>query len=676
MPREQVPLDLIDDNPWNPRKYYKPAEVHELAESIEIHGQLETPQARRKDGRVQIAFGGKRKRAFLFLQKKDPQKWATQSLDIEELTDDQMFFFGMEENERRSGNTPLEKARAIDNWLTTHPEMTEEEAGHKVGLKTQGAVSNMRRVLRLPQLFLDKVDEGTLNFTMARELLVLEGLDDAKELMSEVLLHVNTTGTKSGYNVKPATVEGIQAAIHEVCKRHLKSLTKSNWSGWGGGEDPLFNVEPCLSCPRMLKTHPDKASVALFCKESRQLVGTVLCWDSKQQAAKDAAAAAAREKMRADVIEKFAPAAPSISEEIPEPKPGESIMVSQAFMNETVARSFSDIDRKQVGEPFTFHGKTFVCVFLAKMGDNIQSAGCFRFLLSEEVGKDHVFKRVKWDGHNYALIEPQVWFQAAGPITKPAEDLTPVAQARTDMDEAMALAQEKAGTRAQVLDLKDITIDPLSGYNQRQFLRGYDDLDLWRTRMDNPEECFETCTTGFHYCYNSVGKVIDGKPAVYNICSNPDCLAKKKGAYTRAKNAEGLARKNTERKLIKQVLDRVATGEMGVACLKLTLLAQMKGSHTSRFSDRDSKSAFQWLWDRLSSGTQGTMRTEEALWQLIDKLKYHELARVVAEFCFYSLQDHNTDTGAYEVKTALPLSWFEVDLEKEAAKEAASGQVR
>jgi ParB/RepB/Spo0J family partition protein len=817
MPREDIDLDLIDDNPYNPRLHYKQNEVYELADSIKIHGQLETPKARRKDGRVQLAFGGKRRRAFQVLYKRDPDTngiFSKQPLDIEDLTDEQMFFFAMEENDKRSGNTPLEKARAIDHYLTLFPDMTEEEVGAKVGIKSQGTVSNMRRVLKLPQLFLDKIDEGIINFTIARELLVLNDFENGKDLMSDALSQVNTTGTKSGYNVKPATVEGIQAAIHSVCLNHLKPLEKTSWRM---DDNPLFDTTECMKCAKLIITHPSRGATSHFCKDSRNLRGSAVCWEQKQHAAIEVTAAAARAKMRDDVLTKFAPPVPETPAEPPAIPQGisETIEVNQEFLNTAVAKSYStgSLQGKtpKIRNPFTYNGRRWVCTFLSKVGPNATAAFCYRICKEEEAGKEKVFRKAVGEDEDgtrrqFFLIEPKVLFSVAPKLAdetaptggdlvhalhtgdkakvdeltgktdlphekagkkstptkavpgstganygdewtvkermkgvaagvpegvrlsidvpdtechgcnlateshcpdgqfqvpgtneilkvclkdyrawekrRPQEITTiveaiPEAHAQIKVTkvphDVLALAKEKAGTRADVLDLKDVTVGP-TDYTH-QFKQGYADLAGWRDKMDHPEEC-ESCTTGFHFAFNSQAQRVDGEPVVYNICSNPDCLAKKKGTFTRAKNAEGLARKNAERKAIKTVLDAVAPAEgpaqYGVAVLKLVILAQIKGCHVSNYAYHQEKLPKKWFWDKLNVGTEEAKRTDEAFCKIVDELTLSELVRLLTEFCFYSLQDHNTDTGMYQVKTELPLSWFGIDIAREAAKEAVS----
>ena len=56
--RERIELNLIDDNPWQPRVEAEPTTVGKLADSIRGIGLLQAPTGRRTpEDRVQLAFG-------------------------------------------------------------------------------------------------------------------------------------------------------------------------------------------------------------------------------------------------------------------------------------------------------------------------------------------------------------------------------------------------------------------------------------------------------------------------------------------------------------------------------------------------------------------------------------------------------------------------------------------
>ncbi len=230
-------------------------------------------------------------------------------------------------------------------------------------------------------------------------------------------------------------------------------------------------------------------------------------------------------------------------------------------------------------------------------------------------------------------------------------------------EKEIAEAKKAAGTRAEMLDLVDICFE--SGY-QRQMKAGYANLDNERRYIDNPEECFETCTHGFHFAFDT--KHPEEKEL--HICSDPKCLSKKKGAFTRKQNAAGQARKNAEKTAIKQALSKVASvaglesQDQVVAVMKpvlyLFIYNQLHGANVEDNYYRDDvKKPEKWLWDKLSAGTKSEARKEPALWKLIKKLPDVDLAMLVTEYCFYYLQDHG-NVGRYEIKTEQPLSFFDI----------------
>lgn len=262
----QIPLDLTDDNPYNPRTYYAKDKTDELAHSIKTIGILEVPTARQVDGRYQLAFGHRRKRAYEKLAKTD-KKYAEMPLNIAKLTDEQMFYYAMEENIKRGDLKPIEVARGIDAFLKANPKVTEQEVGEELGL-AQASVSNMRRVLTLPDLILEKIDKEIINFTMGRELLVFADLEDARNLMSETIKNLNFENKSGGF---PCTVEGIQKSIDRVARDRLKPI-----KGGYSYSKPDFDTKDCEKCERLLVTHPEKSTTGSYCKDSK-------CWEKNRR---------------------------------------------------------------------------------------------------------------------------------------------------------------------------------------------------------------------------------------------------------------------------------------------------------------------------------------------------------------------------------------------------------
>ena len=291
-----IDLRLVDDNPYNPRTTYPPEKISELAKSIKSVGLLEIPRARPVEGRYQLAFGHMRKRSFAELAIAEPDKYGSIPLEVCPLTDDDMFYSAVEENLKRTQMKPIELARGIDAFLRKFPNLGEAKVGKTLGI-AQATVSNMRRVLALPTKILDKIDDDVINFSMARELLVLKDWPSADVVMTGILSRL-----EDGRFLK--TVEGIQSAIHEVAKDAFKSLDDAEFNQDGAG---------CPKCKHKFTTHSSRGKSAHWCMDAT-------CWDLHTR---NLAEALAKEEAERKQREKATPSAPPPPAEQPRKEPPE-----------------------------------------------------------------------------------------------------------------------------------------------------------------------------------------------------------------------------------------------------------------------------------------------------------------------------------------------------------------
>jgi len=104
---QQVAMELIDPNPWQPRREFDQVKIEQLAESIDAHGLIEPVVVRKHEGRFQIIAGERRWRAHQILKK--PHISA-----IVKCADDmQMRLIAVAENLDREGLSDYEVALAI-----------------------------------------------------------------------------------------------------------------------------------------------------------------------------------------------------------------------------------------------------------------------------------------------------------------------------------------------------------------------------------------------------------------------------------------------------------------------------------------------------------------------------------------------------------------------------------
>jgi ParB family chromosome partitioning protein len=156
-----VPLDLIDQNPFNARQIYKPSRVNELASSIGLHGQEQPGIATRRNGRVVLAAGHYRLRALKLLSAK------TMILVIHEgLTDKELYAFSYRENAEREPQSTLDNALSWKQMLDDGLFSNETE----IAEATKQSLPNVNKTLaalRLTPEALDVVKECPENFGLS-----------------------------------------------------------------------------------------------------------------------------------------------------------------------------------------------------------------------------------------------------------------------------------------------------------------------------------------------------------------------------------------------------------------------------------------------------------------------------------------------------------------------------
>ena len=272
-----VPIDKIDDNPYNIRQHYPGDAIREMAESIRDIGLRQPPTGRRlANGHVQLAFGHVRFRAFQYGDKNiTSMSWKTMPVVVRELSDNEMFDYAMEENLRRTNVSPIEVARAIEAYTKAFPDVKDKDIAAKHSM-SEANISNMRRVLRLPEKFLTMIDEGKLSFTQGRELLTLEGIPDAETVMTEAVEGLVFPGAQLDLfkDSLSNTVGNLQINIHRVMRETFSLVSN---------ESAPFDVivAGCFHCDKCITTHPSKGKTAEFCTDTE-------CWNKKAEEFKNA----------------------------------------------------------------------------------------------------------------------------------------------------------------------------------------------------------------------------------------------------------------------------------------------------------------------------------------------------------------------------------------------------
>lgn len=165
--REDLRIDLIETNPYQPRTIFDEVKLQELAESIKTYGVISPLIVRLTDeGRYQILAGERRFRASQLAGMK------TVPALVARFTDQEMMEMSIIENVQREGLNIIEEARAYENLANTIG-LTHEQIGKKVG-KSRSYIANIMRLLNLPEVIQDYVINGALTMGQVKPLINLE----------------------------------------------------------------------------------------------------------------------------------------------------------------------------------------------------------------------------------------------------------------------------------------------------------------------------------------------------------------------------------------------------------------------------------------------------------------------------------------------------------------------
>jgi ParB family chromosome partitioning protein len=163
----ELPTELIVPSPTQPRRRFDEEALQALADSLAERGVLQPVLVRPKpEGTYEIVAGERRWRAAQIAG------LATIPALVRDREDAESIELALIENMAREDLSPIEEARACAA-LVEELELTREEVGRRVG-RSRVAVSNLIRLLDLPEEAIELVQAGTLSEGHGRALLLAE----------------------------------------------------------------------------------------------------------------------------------------------------------------------------------------------------------------------------------------------------------------------------------------------------------------------------------------------------------------------------------------------------------------------------------------------------------------------------------------------------------------------
>lgn len=205
----ELPLDVIEPGRYQPRSAMDPEKLEALADSIRSQGLVQPVIVRplAKAGHYELIAGERRWRASRLAGK------TTIPAIVREVADEATLALALIENIQREDLNPMEEALALRRLISEF-DLTHAQAAKQVG-RSRASVSNLLRLIELPESVRDLLDAREIDMGHARALLGLDPDHQADVARQVVNLHLSVRQTE-------ALVQRIKAGESDKAGRKKK----------------------------------------------------------------------------------------------------------------------------------------------------------------------------------------------------------------------------------------------------------------------------------------------------------------------------------------------------------------------------------------------------------------------------------------------------------------------
>jgi ParB family chromosome partitioning protein len=215
----QIPIDLVDPNPYQPRRTFRQSGLEELARSIQLDGLIQPIVVSSKGDRYTLIVGERRCRAAKLAGKTEI------AAIVQQVEPERILEVTLVENIQREDLNPIEVASALDRMIR-ELQLSHEEVAARTG-KDRSTITNLLRILKLPKDIQLLVAERRLSLGHARALLSLDDPEQQRILAEKTAaqgLSVrqiertvrSLTEPRKGAAASAATDPNVAAAMEEM----------------------------------------------------------------------------------------------------------------------------------------------------------------------------------------------------------------------------------------------------------------------------------------------------------------------------------------------------------------------------------------------------------------------------------------------------------------------------
>lgn len=178
-PEATIEIDKITRNPNQPRKNFDETALQELADSIKQNGVLQPILVRKVGIKYQIVAGERRYQASKLAGLNEIPAV------VRDIDDKEVFQLALIENLQRSDLSPMEEAKGYRQLIDSQG-LTQEGLA-KILSKSRSAIANTLRLMDLPTVVQEMIEQGLLTAGHARAILAVPTEEGRVELAQKVI---------------------------------------------------------------------------------------------------------------------------------------------------------------------------------------------------------------------------------------------------------------------------------------------------------------------------------------------------------------------------------------------------------------------------------------------------------------------------------------------------------
>ena len=228
---QEAAIETITANPYQPRRIFDEEKLRELADSIKEFGIVQPLVVRKKGEAFELVAGERRLRAAKLAG------LANVPVVIKDYDDTKMMEIALIENIQRHDLNPIEEAQGLRRLMSEF-KLTQEQVAEKVG-RSRVAVTNILRLLNLPQEIQNEIINGTLTMGQAKQLLGLPKKEQQLEVAKSII--ANGWSSRMTEEVVRKLKEGRQLKIvREIIEAEKEEKLKTKKSKRKVTENDVF----------------------------------------------------------------------------------------------------------------------------------------------------------------------------------------------------------------------------------------------------------------------------------------------------------------------------------------------------------------------------------------------------------------------------------------------------